>query len=248
MVSISANNLSVKYFVRSPMDFNLKHYLLEKYSKTSFQPRVLTALQEVSFQLNEFDRLGVIGDNGAGKSTLLGVISGVITPDSGELSVEGEVLSLLNDPLSNLVPEASGLENIVQMLILYDFPELVHSDLIDEIIDFSGLKERIFDPVYTYSSGMKIRLKMSIILSLKPEILIMDEAFGFADEKFYAKAKTEVENFINGSKIVILTSHQPNYLNNFCNKGLILDKGRLVFFGDIEEALEIRKESLFEEK
>lgn len=246
-INISAQNLSVNYTVRSPNDFNLKHYLLDRKSKSRIEPQTICALRNLSLELTEGDRLGVLGDNGAGKSTLLSLLAGVLQPDSGQLVTNGQVLGLLNDPLANLVPEASGLENIIQILILLDHSEMIDSSLVEEIVDFSGLSNRIFDPVFSYSTGMRVRLKMSIILSLEPEILIMDEGFGFADQKFYSKAQKSIESFMSNSKIVVVSSHQVSYLHKFCNKGLILDRGECIFIGNIDEALDIRMKMLNEE-
>lgn len=196
-----------------------------------------TILSGIKFHANDGDRIGVMGLNGAGKTTLLRVLNGAYAPTVGSVDVEGSRQSLLN-PLLGFSESASVAENIflrgTAMGLRYRQLKTIAAD----ILEFSGLTERAGFPLYTLSSGQRMRLGFAITTAIQPDILIMDEWLSTGDAAFVERARKRMKDRFEGSRIVVLASHSTSLLRNTCNKALVLDKGRMRFFGDITDALE----------
>jgi len=236
---LAVKNVYVNYPLLNPIDFNLKRKLVNIARRKRENMTVIRALSDVSFTLNAGDKLAILGRNGAGKSTLLQVLAGVLPPTLGSYYLRGRVLALLGGAEMGLDAEASGRRNIITLGIsLGESIEHMES-LVDEIIDFSELGNRIDDPVYTYSSGMAARLRFSTLTSLKPNILIVDEGIGAADASFAKKAEERLEQFIGNAGILIMASHNTGVLQQFCNRGLVLFKGKVACDTSLEEAISI---------
>lgn len=186
----------------------------------------VTALKNINLEINDGDRVGILGNNGAGKTTLLRLISGAYKPTIGSRNVYGNIVSLI-DLQSGLNLEATGYENIIYRGILLGKNKEEILQKIDEIVDFSELKEFIHLPASTYSSGMLIRLGFSILTSFESDILIMDEWLSVGDKNYRAKAKKKLTEYINKSKIVVMASHDTQILNSFCNKLYRIEGGEL---------------------
>jgi ABC-type polysaccharide/polyol phosphate transport system ATPase subunit len=239
---ILLKDISVNYPLLNPIDFNLKRKLLNIARRKREDMVLIRALSNVSLTLKAGDKLAILGRNGAGKSTLLQVLAGVLPPTHGKYFLRGRVLGLLGGAEMGLDAEASGRRNIITLGIsLGESIERMES-LTDEIIDFSELGNRIDDPVYTYSSGMAARLRFSTLTSLNPNILIVDEGIGAADAAFAKKAEERLENFMGNAGILIMASHNTSFLRQFCNRGLVLFKGKVASDSSLDESIAIYKE------
>lgn len=198
--------------------------------------RLLRLLDNISFELREGDRLAILGRNGAGKSTLLRVLNRVYQPSEGRLVVDGSCQALLNISLG-FNGEATVRENIYLRGIAMGLSAAFLRSQIDEILEFAGLQEKVNHRLRTLSSGQKMRLGFAISTSVQHDIIMMDEWVGAGDADFMRKAKERMQNRVGGSKIVVLASHSTGLLRDICNRGIVLDRGRLMHAGDITSSL-----------
>ncbi|MEG3191879.1 ABC transporter ATP-binding protein [Lysobacter sp. D1-1-M9] len=198
--------------------------------------RMVRLLDDLSFEINEGDRVAILGRNGAGKSTLLRVLNRVYQPSHGSVTVQGSCQALLNMSLG-FNGEATVRENIYLRGIAMGLKSSFLRHQIDPILEFSGLHEKVNHRLRTLSSGQKMRLGFAISTSVQHDIILMDEWVGAGDADFMAKAKERMRSRVGGSKIVVLASHSVGLLRDICNKGLVLERGRLVHAGDISSSL-----------
>jgi ABC-type polysaccharide/polyol phosphate transport system ATPase subunit len=204
----------------------------------SRQQRVtVRALENVSFQLEHGDRLGLIGPNGAGKSTLLRVLSGIYEPTFGNISVEGRV-----SPLFIAAPgidhDDTGYENIYTCGMYLGMTNKEIENKMADIEGFSELGDYLLLPVRTYSTGMLMRLGFALATALDPDLLLLDEGLGAGDTRFAARAEKRLEKLIERSSILVLASHSNELIKSLCNKGALMDGGHLVAMGQIDEIIE----------
>jgi ABC-type polysaccharide/polyol phosphate transport system ATPase subunit len=200
--------------------------------------RVMTALlEDISFEAREGDRIAILGRNGAGKSTLLRVLNGVYQPTSGSVSVNGSCQALLNISLG-FNGEATVRENIFLRGTAMRLKAADLREHIEPILQFAGLQEKSSHRLRTLSAGQKMRLGFAISTSFQHDIILMDEWVGAGDSDFMAKAKERMQSRMGGSKIVMLASHSVGLLRDVCNKGIVLEQGRLVHAGDILSSLQ----------
>ncbi|HLP51118.1 MAG TPA: ATP-binding cassette domain-containing protein [Chitinophagales bacterium] len=197
---------------------------------------LLKALDDVSFSIEEGDRLGLIGLNGSGKSTLLKIISGIIKPSSGKVKLYKRVQNLSGFD-SMLHPDMTGRQNIWFQLKVMHFNHAAFSAAIDEIIAFSELDTFIDQPVKHYSSGMMLRLSLSMLKVTKPEILLLDEVFSAGDMVFGKKVDQLMAEYFNSVSGIIMASHQLSEISMYCNKCMVLNKGKIEFWGSVNDAL-----------
>lgn len=195
---------------------------------------IVKALDDISFTLEHGDRVGLIGHNGAGKSTLLRVLAKIYEPTQGSIGIEGRVSPLLNVMLG-INPESTGYENILVRGILLGLTQKEIQAKTQEIADFTELGEYLSVPIRTYSAGMQLRLAFAVATSIKPEILLMDEMIEAGDASFRKKAEARLTEFIEQSSIMVLASHCNGTIQRLCNKVVLLEKGKLKYFGPIEE-------------
>ncbi len=194
------------------------------------------ALDELSFELADGDRVGLIGQNGAGKSTLLRVMSGAYRPSSGSIEVEGTVSALLTLGIG-FDPEETGYENIHNGCLLVGMSPTEIREKMDEIADFTRLGDYLSMPARTYSSGMQLRLSFSIATALDPEILLLDEIMAAGDAAFITKARQRIDNLMEQASLLVLTSHSSETIRQFCNKAIFLRSGHVEEFGPVESTL-----------
>jgi len=187
---------------------------------------VVRALNGVSFELRDGDRIGLVGHNGSGKSTLLRVLAGAYEPVRGTVAVEGRVASMLNIQLG-MDQEATGYENIYLRGIVMGFRPREIEPLVDEIVTFSELGDYIHMPMRTYSSGMAMRLAFAVSTCVTAEILLMDEWLSVGDAEFSEKAKKRLNNLVGQAKILVLASHDESLIRANCNKIMRLSHGEL---------------------
>lgn len=199
------------------------------------EKKVFKALHDINLDIKKGEYIGLIGRNGSGKSTLLRIISGIYQPSSGSINVHGKIKPLLNLNIGSQA-ELTGIENIYYYSYLNNINENYINRVVDEIIEFSELKEFINYPLKNYSAGMKVRLFFSIMCFTEPEILLVDENIMAGDIKFRQKCLSKIKNLMSKST-GIFASHSNNLLKEFCSKGLVLEKGEKIFFGEIDEAI-----------
>lgn len=190
------------------------------------------ALNNITLELHEGDRLGLIGHNGAGKSTLLKVLAGVYEPDKGLVEVRGRISSMIDIGMG-LDAELTGRENIINMGRMRGYTTREVEKKMASIIEFSELGSFIELPIKTFSAGMTTRLVFAVATSLEPDILLMDEWIGAGDAGFFQKAVDRMNDILARSRVMVLASHNFSLIQNVCNKLLVLEGGRSVYFGDI---------------
>lgn len=200
------------------------------------------AIDNVSFQIRRGEAVALFGRNGAGKSTILKMITGVTYPTKGEVIVKGRVSALL-ELTSGFDPELSGRENIYLKGQLMGLRDDEIKAVEQDIEDFAELDEYIDQPVRTYSSGMKARLGFAVNVNIKPEILIIDEALSVGDVAFRKKCVKKVNEIMARDDVTLLfVTHSVSTAREFCNRGILLKKGKMMLDTDIEEAIEAYKE------
>lgn len=195
------------------------------------------ALNDISFELNEGDRVALIGANGAGKSTLLKVLAGVLEPLQGRATIEGDVVALFNIMLG-MDQDATGYENIRLRGMYLGMSGKVIDKHIQDIADFSDLGEFLHMPIRTYSTGMHVRLAFAVSTAIVPEILLMDEMIGAGDAAFIDKANLRREKFLEATKIMVIATHSKEVVMKWCNKGILLHNGQIKAIASTEEAYE----------
>jgi ABC-type polysaccharide/polyol phosphate transport system ATPase subunit len=198
---------------------------------------VITALAGVSLTLKDGDRVGLIGHNGSGKSTLLKVLAGIYEPIEGRLVVDGTVTPLF-DMMPGLDPEDNAYENIITAGLLLGMSRDEIEQRIPQIEELSELGEYLSLPVRTYSTGMVLRLGFSLVTSLEPGILLMDEGFGTGDARFAKRAQERLDEFVGRSRILVMASHSDTTIRSNCNKAVLLQEGRIIAIGSVDEVLD----------
>lgn len=206
---------------------------------------IVKALDDVSFELNPGDRVGLVGRNGAGKSTLLRLLAGIYEPVSGTVRTEGMIAPMLS--LSQgIEKDATGYENITIRGIFLGMSRQQIQEKHQEIADFSELGDYLAMPVRTYSSGMLVRLAFAISACVKPDILLLDEVFGAGDQAFKDKARNKMYELIAQAKIIVFATHSFDLMKQFCNKILMLQSGKIIDYGPID-AVMAKHSSIFGE-
>jgi lipopolysaccharide transport system ATP-binding protein len=192
------------------------------------------ALENINITLKAGDRMGIIGHNGAGKTTLLKVLAGIFEPDRGRVEIDGRVSSMI-DVNIGLDASLTGRENIMAMGRMRGFHTKQIIAKIPEITQFSELGSFIELPVKTYSAGMISRLVFAVATSLDPDVLLLDEWIGAGDAGFQDKAAARMNDILSKARVLVLATHNFHLLKQVCNKVLVLDAGKQVFFGSTEE-------------
>ncbi|MGN0242977.1 MAG: ABC transporter ATP-binding protein [Lachnospiraceae bacterium] len=192
------------------------------------------ALKDVNFTLNKGDRLGILGLNGAGKSTLLKVVAGVLKASEGSVTVKGKIVPLL-ELGAGFDKQYTGKENIYLYGAVLGYTKEFIDEKYQEIVDFSELGDFIDVPLKNYSSGMKARLGFSIATIVEPEILILDEVLSVGDAKFRKKSEKKIKSMFDKGVTVLFVSHSIQQVKRLCNKAIILEHGRLIAEGEIDE-------------
>lgn len=198
--------------------------------------KIQNVLSDVSFELGSGERLAIFGRNGAGKSTLLRLLNGAYLPTRGRLQIQGSRQSLLNMSLG-FNPEATLKENILLRGSAMGLSSQVLAAHMEDILEFAGIAEKANHRLKTLSSGQVMRLGFSISTSVQHDIMLMDEWVGTGDSEFLAKARQRLLGRVEGSQIVVLASHNLGLARSICNKGLVMDAGRALFFGDVAAAV-----------
>jgi len=194
------------------------------------------ALNDVSFDVQQGDRIGIIGRNGAGKSTLLKLLSRIITPTTGRITMEGRVASLL-EVGTGFHPELTGRENIFLNGSILGMSKKEIARKFDEIVAFSEVERFLDTPVKRYSSGMYVRLAFAVAAHLEPEILIVDEVLAVGDAEFQKKCLGKMKDVSSEGRTILFVSHNMAAVSALCNKAIILQKGSLYDSGTTEQMI-----------
>lgn len=226
---IDCQHLTIQFPIYNSQQRSIKRSLLSAASGRLRQVAgytTVTALDDITFSLQEGDRLALLGHNGCGKTTLLRALAGVYSPIAGQLNVSGRISSLLDATLG-MEPELTGMENIKLRSLLLGIPKQQLAHIIEDVITFSELAEFIYLPVRTYSSGMVLRLAFAICTARTPEILLMDEWISVGDATFKAKAEHRLNSFIQQAAILVMATHDPQLAERVCNQQLQLVQGKM---------------------
>lgn len=199
------------------------------------------ALRDVSLRAGRGETLGVIGRNGSGKSTLLKIIAGILTPTGGDVSVQGRVAALL-ELGAGFNPLMTGMENIYFSGTIMGYTKREIDQRLDEMIAFAGIGDYLDQPVRTYSSGMFVRLAFAVAISVDPDILLVDEALAVGDMNFQAKCFRKLAGFRESGKTVIFVTHALDTVIRYCDRAIVLEKGRLVTEADPKKAVDAYKQ------
>lgn len=235
MAHISFRNVTVQYPIYNTHSLSLRNQLVRigtggRLAKESSSIVTITALDSVSFDLEEGDTVGLVGHNGAGKTTLLRTMAGIYPPALGKVSRQGRVSTII-ELGAGLDIELSGYENIVRMGMLLGSTRMEMEAAIPEVESFTELGDFLSMPVRTYSSGMVMRLMFAVGTAIRPEILLIDEMFGTGDAAFQAKAQARMHELISAAKIFVFASHSTDLIRKYCRRIFTLDHGVLTELG-----------------
>ena len=217
-----------------------KSYILHHEKPTFVENVVLkkkvenfVAIDNLSLVIHKGERIGVIGHNGSGKTTLLKLISRIAVPSCGEIMANGKVVSLI-DLDAGFHPDLTGEENVILngLVLGLDKTEVLKN--YKKIIDFADIGNFIDSPLSTYSSGMRLRLGFSVAIHSNPDILVLDENISVGDERFKKKIKRKMKELMEKKKTIVLVSHQRWYLKRFCDRYIVMEKGKVVSDGGSE--------------
>lgn len=237
MNAIELHNISIDYYLDNEDAYSIKNALLNFYAKAK-KPMAKTfrALNNLSFNVENGEKVGIIGLNGSGKTTLLRTISGIFEPSEGEVKIQGIVSPLL-DFNTGFEQNLTGFENIKIRLMFLGLSKLEAESKIPSIVEFSELGDFIYQPVRTYSAGMALRLAFAASTAIHPEILIADEVIGTGDAQFAVKAKKRLEEFLSLDCTMVLSSHSMDLVRNFCKRLIWLRKGEIIADGLVEDVI-----------
>ena len=239
MPSIELNNVSLTFPVYSAGSRSLKKVLMAATTGgrigSESKHVVIQALDQVSLTFNQGDRVALIGHNGAGKTTLLRVLAGIYEPRVGSINVVGRVTPMFDINLG-IDPESTGYENIILRGLYLGLSRAEILARRDSVAEFTELGPFLDIPVRTYSAGMQARLAFAMATCIEPEILLLDEGIGAGDASFLEKANERLDRFIEKAGILVLASHSSELVQRLCNRAVVMEHGRMVFAGGIEEA------------
>jgi lipopolysaccharide transport system ATP-binding protein len=242
---ITVEHLSKRYILKHKKQERytaLRDVLTDK-ARTFFKKRQVgdfkereefLALSDISFEVKQGDRIGIIGKNGAGKSTLLKILSRIVSPTKGQIVIEGRVASLL-EVGTGFHPELTGRENIFLNGSVLGMTKTEIKRKFDEIVAFSEVEKFLDTPVKRYSSGMYVRLAFSVAAHLEPEILIVDEVLAVGDADFQKKCLGKMRDVTGEGRTVLFVSHNMGAINTLCTSAILLDKGTIQAMGDTEK-------------
>ena len=243
---IKVENISKKYVIRHQRNnFNTFRDVIGEKIKRMIgrgndegEREEFWALNDVSFDVKEGERVGIIGRNGAGKSTMLKLLSRITEPSEGRISIRGRVASLL-EVGTGFHPELSGRENIFLNGAILGMKREEIKKKFDEIVDFAEVEKFLDTPVKRYSSGMYVRLAFAVAAHLEPEILMVDEVLAVGDAEFQKKCIGKMNDVSKAGRTILFVSHNMGAIEQLCSRTIVLRKGEKVFDGDVQEGINI---------
>ncbi len=238
--AVRVENVSVLFNLNKEKVDNIKEYFIKLVTR-KLHYNEFWALTDISFNVEKGERLGILGFNGAGKSTLLKVIAGVLKPTKGSVKVEGVIAPLL-ELGAGFDLNYSGAENIYLYGATMGYSRKYIEERYDEIVEFSELGDFIDVPVKNYSSGMRARLGFAIATAVDPEVLILDEVLSVGDAKFRIKSENKIKGMFDKGVTVLFVSHNTAQVRRLCTKAILLDHGKVIANGDVNEVCDIYDE------
>lgn len=233
-IAIKVENLNKSYkLYNSPLD-RIKeavHPFRKKYHHDFY------ALNDVSFEIKKGETVGIIGKNGSGKSTLLKLITGVLTPTSGTVTVNGKVSALL-ELGAGFNPDLTGLENVYFNGLITGFTREEMDRKLEDILSFADIGEYVYQPVKSYSSGMFVRLAFAVAVAVDPDILIIDEALAVGDVAFQLKCLLKLDDFRLKGVTILFVSHDTNVIKKFCNNAIWINIGKIMLAGKTNQVVD----------
>lgn len=236
-VAISVQNVTMSFNLNKEKVDNLKEYVIKLISH-KLEYKRFYALKDITFDVKKGERLAILGFNGAGKSTLLKTIVGVYKPSAGKIEKQGVIAPLL-ELGAGFDPNYSGKENIFLYGAILGYSRDYIQSKYDEIVEFSELGNFINVPLKNYSSGMRARLGFSIATAVEPDVLILDEVLSVGDAKFRTKSLKKVQSMFDQGVTVLFVSHSIDQVKAICNKAILLDHGKIIAQGDVNEVSDI---------
>ncbi len=235
--AVKVENVSVMFNLNKEKIDNIKEYVI-KFLKRKIRFTEFWALTDVSFEVKEGERIGILGFNGAGKSTLLKVIAGVLKPTKGSVQVNGVIAPLL-ELGAGFDMNYTGAENIYLYGATMGYSRKYIEERYQQIVDFAELGEFIDVPVKNYSSGMRARLGFAIATAVDPQVLILDEVLSVGDAKFKKKSEAKIMSMFEKGVTVLFVSHNTAQVRRLCTKAVLLEKGRVIASGTADEVCDI---------
>jgi len=236
-VMIRINHLSKEYRLYDRKKDRLVEALSPFHKK---KHRIHSALQDINLEVRKGETVGIIGVNGSGKSTLLKILTGVVTPTRGTSEVKGRVSALL-ELGAGFNAEYTGIENIYLNGTMMNISREEMDKLVPSIVEFADIGEFINQPVKNYSSGMFARLAFAVAISVKPDVLIVDEALSVGDFFFQVKCYKKFDEFREEGMTILFVSHDLNSISKYCSRTILLNKGKLVAEGDPKTVVDLYK-------
>jgi len=229
-IAISLRDISKKYIL-----YHQKPTLVENIFKFGSKEEIW-ALKDINLEIKKGEKIGIIGDNGSGKTTLLKIITGITTPTSGEVKVNGRVAALI-DLEAGFHPELTGEENIYLNGMLLGMSKKEIKEKYTQIIKYSGLGKFIDAPFYTYSSGMRLRLGFSLAIHSNPDILLIDEVLSVGDQEFQEKSYQTIQNFFKQGKTIIFVSHNLPLVSRLCHRVAWWERGKIKMLNESKKVI-----------
>jgi ABC-type polysaccharide/polyol phosphate transport system ATPase subunit len=237
--AINATDLGVLYDLRFTKKTTVRGSIGQMIGRGTSEK--FWALRHVDLHVQRGESLAVIGPNGAGKSTLLQVLAGIIHPSQGAVDVNGHVSGLLSLG-AGFDKELTGSDNILLGGAFLGLDDAVTRTLLPSIIEYAELGAFIDAPIKTYSSGMRARLGFAIATSVDPDILLLDEVLATGDANFRAKSKARVIDIVSAAKAVVLVTHDMNWVTEYCNRAILLERGELIMEGEPAAVVELHQQ------
>ncbi len=244
--AVRVDDVSVLFNLNKEKIDNIKEYVIKLITRKLHYTE-FWALTDVSFTVEKGERLGVLGFNGAGKSTLLKTVAGVLRPTKGTVEVDGVIAPML-ELGAGFDMNYSGRENVFLYGATMGYSRKFIQQKYDEIVAFSELEEFMDVPVKNYSSGMRARLGFSIATAVQPEVLILDEVLSVGDAKFRKKSEAKIRSMFDQGVTVLFVSHNTDQVRRLCTKAILLQKGRLIASGAVDEVCDLYDEMVEQNK
>ena len=232
---IQVKDVSIQFRLYKEQVNSLKEYMIRKMTR-KLQYENFWALKNVSFDVKKGEAVAIVGKNGSGKSTMLKIVSGVMQPTFGTLDIRGTIAPMI-ELGAGFDMQYTGKENIYLYGAVLGYSRKFMDEKVNDIIEFTELKNFIDVPLKNYSSGMKARLGFAIATVVKPDILILDEVLSVGDAKFRKKSEKKLLDMMDTGTTVLFVSHNIEQVKRICDKALILNHGSLVTYGDMEDVV-----------
>src|SRR3982751_5973583 len=239
MVSIDVHNAFVDFPIFDAKTRSMKKKVLGKvggHISSDTRIPIIEALHDVTLNLREGDRVGLVGHKGAGKSTLLRLLAGIYEPTRGSSRIQGKIAPVFDLGIG-MDPEISGEENIIIRGLFLGMTAKEMEKRVDDIAEFTELGDYLQMPLRTYSTGMRVRLALGVVTSIDPEILLLDEGIGAVDAAFLDRAKERLAALVERSGLLVFASHSEEFLRQLCDTALWLEHGRIRAQGGLDDVL-----------